>query len=322
MVGVDGHVQGGDAQRVELACVLQRAQGGLVEVLDQHHHLVAGLGRGQALGGLHLELGQLAAVGLLDAEQQPDEQRDGDHHHPGALGELAHDDHHQGDHGHDGPDPVDQDAPARAGLAQAQVPVGHARLGQGEGGHHPDGVQRDQRVDVGLEEHDQEDGHRRQGDDAVGVDETVAPLAELPGQQGVAGGEACQQREPGEGGVGRQHQDEQGRRLDQEERRPVAKDLPGDLGDDGRVAALERQRIQLHGQVGDAQEQRPHDRRHHHQGPLGVDRLWGPEGRDPVGDGLDAGEGGRARGEGAQEQEHGHGPDGVGVVELRGLLGE
>jgi hypothetical protein len=69
VVGVDGHVQGGDGQRVELAGVLKRAQGGLVQVLDQHRHLVAGLGRGQALARLHLELGHLPAVGPLDAQE-------------------------------------------------------------------------------------------------------------------------------------------------------------------------------------------------------------------------------------------------------------
>jgi hypothetical protein len=36
--------------------------------------------------------------------------------------------------------------------------AGHARLGQGEGGDHPDGVQRDQVVGVGLERDHQEDG--------------------------------------------------------------------------------------------------------------------------------------------------------------------
>ena len=39
------------------------------------HHLVAGLGRGHPVVDLHLELAQLAPVGALGAQQQPDQQR-------------------------------------------------------------------------------------------------------------------------------------------------------------------------------------------------------------------------------------------------------
>ena len=50
--------------------------------------------------------------------------------------------------------------------------------------------------------------------DAVGEGEAVAPGGELAGEEAVAGQEGRQAREVGEGGVGGQHQDQHGRRLD------------------------------------------------------------------------------------------------------------
>ena len=95
--------------------------------------------------------------------------------------------------------------------------LGHARLRQGERGEHADGVERDQLGDVGLEEDDRDGAGDGQGDDAVGEHQAVAALGELLGHERVVGVEAGQAGEVGEAGVGRQHQDEHGGGLGEQE---------------------------------------------------------------------------------------------------------
>jgi hypothetical protein len=157
-----------------------------------------GLGGARRWEGLHLELGDLRAVGPLDSLQQHHQRGDGDADHPGAVGELGDGDDDQDDQGNDPAGAVDHQAVAPARLAQAQMPSSHAGLGEGEGEDHADGVQRDQLMGVGPKRNHQEDGRGRQHQDAVGVDQPVAALAELAGQDGIVSGEGGQQREAGE----------------------------------------------------------------------------------------------------------------------------
>src|SRR4029453_8514749 len=151
--------------------------------------------------------------------------------------------------------------------------AGHARLGKGEGGDHPDGVQRDEVVGVGPEGDDQEHGRGRQDQDAVGVDQAVPALAQLAGQDGVVSGEGGQQREAGERGVGRQDQDQQGGHLDGDEGGRVGEHVAGQLGDQGGVAVGGGAGVEAGGQKGDADEQEGHDGGHADQGGAGVAGL-------------------------------------------------
>jgi hypothetical protein len=84
----------------------------------------------------------------------------------------------------------------------------HPRLGQGERDEDADRVERDQRVGLAPEEHDEERGEAAQHENAVREDEPVALRRELARRVAVAGEQARQAREVGERSVGRQHEDQ------------------------------------------------------------------------------------------------------------------
>src|SRR5205807_806697 len=87
-----------------------------------------------------------SAIVRTDACHHPDHGWDEDQHHPGTEGELGDADDNRDDAGSDHADSVDAqtEAPA-AGLGLELPPVAdHARLAEGEGDEHADGVERDQ----------------------------------------------------------------------------------------------------------------------------------------------------------------------------------
>ena len=124
----------------------------------------------------------------------------------------------------------------------------------------------------------------------------------MPGQEPVTGQQGAQPREVGEGSIRRHDQDERGRR-DRREIQDVAPAV-------GRARKLGDECLRLGGhcadpgrQEGDAQHQGTQDDRHPDQRGAGVAAARLFEGRNTVGDRLDAGEGGGAAGERAQDQE-------------------
>ncbi len=112
--------------------------------------------------------------------------------------------------------------------------------------------------------------------------------------------EARQRGEPGEAGVGRQHQDEQrgGLQAQTEDRAGGAGAVHGlaDLSQDRGCADLEGHDLGLAGEEGDAEEHHRQPEAHVHQRLPSVLRLGGPERADPVGDRFHPRDGGTAGG--------------------------
>ena len=86
----------------------------------------------------------------------------------------------------------------------------HADLAERERDEHADDVELDQRGDLSLERDDERDRREGEEQDAVGERQPVAAGVQLPGQVTVLGQNRSQHREPVEGGVGGQHQDQRG----------------------------------------------------------------------------------------------------------------
>ena len=239
----------------------------------------------------------------MDEQHHPDEERDEDDDEVSPVNELdrRHDDEDEGSQ--DGAEPVDRRPVPPAGFAMAVPMADHPDLRQGEADEDADRVERDQGVGVATEQDQQTRRDSRQEDDPVGIGETVAAERELAGHVAV---DREQRRESGErveAGVGRQEQDQRGRRLEQvEERRVVAEDGSGDEGDDG-LTALERR----HDAVGVGDERDPDEEdgqedRHRDHRVAGVLRFGRLERGHAVGDRLRPGEGDRARREGLDDQ--------------------
>ena len=138
----------------------------------------------------------------MDGEEQGHQQGHGHHHQPGALGELA----------------VQQDArnnrrdhTAKAieqGLAHPARRLftppmhHHARLGEGEAGEHPHGIEGDQVADTAPEDHQQESSKGAQHHNAVAEHQPVAQGGQLAGHVAVLGQEGGQAREIRKGRIG------------------------------------------------------------------------------------------------------------------------
>ena len=196
----------------------------------------------------------------------------------------------------------------------------HAHLGEREGDEHAHDVELDEAGRVGLEADEEGHGPQPQDDDAVGEGQAVAALGELAGQELVTGQDTGQDREPVEGGVGGQDQDQPGDGGDQVEHRAEAgEDGGGDLSDRGVlvVAVPDRDAVVqelvgrvLHhahadgaGQVDDAHEHQRGDHPQEQQRRGGVAGLGALEAGHAVGDRLHTGQGRAPRGEGPQDQE-------------------
>ncbi len=151
--------------------------------------------------------GHLVVVTARDLE---DGDQDRNHHDddPGALGGFGHrhDDEH--DAGHHGAKPVDERIGPPPWCPERAPMNHHARLRDRERDKDADHVQRDERVGVAAEHHQQQAGERAENQDAVGEGQAVALVHELAGQKAVAGDDGGQAREVGIRRVGRQDQDQ------------------------------------------------------------------------------------------------------------------
>ncbi len=176
----------------------------------------------------------------------------------------------------------------------------HARLRQGEAGEHPHRIERDQAVGLGPEDHEDRDGRDHEPDDAVGEDQLVTPVHELPGHETVAGQDRGQARKAGEAGVGRQEQDGHGGYLQGVVEEASSVDGVAYLAED-RVRLPEAITCSTLAQSGDSQQEESQDGGHDAQGERGVLALRRLEGGHGVGDGLGAGHGRAAAGEGPQD---------------------
>jgi hypothetical protein len=112
-----------------------------------------------------------------------------------------------------GPDTVDQRPPTPARISSPEPVAHHPGLGEREGGEHTDHVEMDESLHVGVVDPDQGGRDCGQDDDAVGEDEPVAEVGELPREEPVAGEQRGEPREALVRGVRRQDQDGHSRGL-------------------------------------------------------------------------------------------------------------
>ena len=210
---------------------------------------------------------------LKKVDHEDGDQGDDD---PGAAGELGHRDVQHHDAGGRGPDAVDDalDLPVLA-LRLAGPVHHHAGLADGEAQEHPQGVEGQQDVRVGVEGQHQEPREDGEDHDAVGEHQPVAHAGELVGQEPVLGVQRGQAREVRVGRVGRHHEDGEREALDhvvvdlgrQAQWPWVPIDRPAELGEqrllhDGRIRAVVVDHAEVVGQQGDPQEHRAQEEHH------------------------------------------------------------
>ena len=204
--------------------------------------------------------------------------------------------------------PVDDHPVPPTRLLEPQVMLDHAGAGHGEAGEDADGVHRYQVADPGPGDEEQGDGHDGEHDDPVGEDQPMASFGQLGRQEPVLGDETGQEGEAVEAGVAAGVEDQQrwrtGRtRSRRGRRRAGAEHRLGLLREDGRRAVDVGDGVGEVGQPRHPEHQEAEDDAHDHQHPAGVGSLRRPEGTDPVGDGLQAGQRGPAVGEGLEHDE-------------------
>ena len=90
------------------------------------------------------------------------------------------------DAGGHGADAVDDEPVAPARLAPIPPPPDHTRLRQREGNEDAHGVERNERMGLAAEEHEQQGRHRAQHHDAVREDEALAEGGELARNEPIA----------------------------------------------------------------------------------------------------------------------------------------
>ena len=197
--------------------------------------------------------------------------------------------------------PVEQGAERPARPPVPEPVAHHAGLREREGQEHPQRVERDQRVRVPLEEHQEPDRHERQDHDAVREGEPVAAVRELARDEPVPGEERGEPREVREARVGGQDEDQHRHALDQVVDQRLPEDAPRELG----VHRLAFHRDDAEGvrERGDAEEQHDEDAAQRQEDAAGGLGLRGAEGGDAVGDGLDPRQGRAPGREGPEHQE-------------------
>ncbi len=239
-------------------------------------------------------------VVTLDGAEHPDKGGDQQDDDPGPLDELADSDDQQGYAGRHRTQAVDSRLPLPAPPTLFVPMAHHPRLRQGEGEKSTYREQRDKPVSLPIKDDDQARSQESQGDDTVGKDQPVAQVGQLARQVAVAGENGRQPGKVSKSGLGRQHQEEHRYGLQSQIKRSMAKDLPADLRHNGLI--LNRHHTQRAGQEGDAQEHRRQESSHGDERLACIVRLRLLEGGDAVADGFNAGQGGAARGKGAQNE--------------------
>ena len=240
-------------------------------------------------------------VALTDPGQSPDQQRDSDHHGPRAFIELADHNHQQHYEGGDSPKGIHQQ-PSVPAIAMALPPALHqAQLREGEGGEHPKGIEVHRHGGVATADEDDQGRHAQQHANPVLVNKAISHPAHLPGEALVIGKHRRQPREPREGGVGRQHQDQQGGDLHRPQQHAVGAKHPcADLGNHGEIAARGHPIHET--QAADGKKHPRQQDPHHQQRFAGIAGRWLLEHLNAIGDGLDASHRRAARAKGAQDQ--------------------
>ena len=172
----------------------------------------------------------------------------------------------------------------------------------------PDGVERDQRAGVAAERDDQPGRDEAEHDDAVREHEPVAAVGQLARQVAVTRDDRRNPWEVGEGGVGGQDQDGEGRELeDVVERRGAPVDVARHERQQRLVVLrrwFEHGRLQVRGEHRDPHEEHAEDEAHGDQGAGGVLRLGLLERGNAVRDGLDTGQRNRTGRERSEQDEH------------------
>ncbi len=304
--GVVGDVDGADIRRYGTSHV-QCLDHCPVDAGDRDHDAVVAVRLWHRGARPHLELAGGRRVLVTDEHHHRDQQRDEDQDHPGPKEELlvCHDDE---DHAcKDGPEAVDQATPRPAGAPLLAPVDDHAGLREGEADEDADRIERNERIYRGVERVQHADRHGGKDHDSPGKREPVAPERELARHALVLGQDGREAREGIETGVAGQEKDHGGTDLQQDEQEAATEDRIAHLAEDGRPLRLRGHDAVLHAHEGEPDEDRAEQHGHDDQrvgGVLGLGRL---ERGDAVGDGLDAGKGHRAAGEGLEQQQDGEG---------------
>jgi hypothetical protein len=299
------HVDRPDVVR-DLVGKAERRVGGVVERLDEEQcRVVRGRG-GNHRGCAGPQPSRQPDVMAPDAVHHEHEQRDRDDDEPRAFGELGvrHDQRHEprcrrADAVHERLHPV---------AAMPDPVAHHACLRERERREHADHVEVDEAVRVRAVDPEEQACDEREDDHSVREDEPVAEVRELARREAIAREQRCQTREALERRVRGENEHHQGEDLDGVvHERPVRSRLEHGTRDlrDHRIGRA-WERMQVHGEIGDADEERDRDGAEHPERDGGVSAMGLSKCVDSVCDRLHARQGSRARGERAQEDEEGH----------------
>ena len=200
--------------------------------------------------------------------------------------------------------PVEQGAERPAGSPVPEPVAHHAGLREREGDEHAQRVERDQRVRVPLEEHQEPDRQERQDDDAVREGEPVPAVRELAGHEPVPREERGEPREVREARVGRQDEDQHRHALDE------VVDAATPRRRAGRAGSSPSRPSTGTTPKACARAEMPRNSTMRMPPSASSTRraVWasgGPEGGHAVGDGLDPGHRGAPGREGPEDQEGG-----------------
>ena len=295
MIGVDHEVDREQLVGVQALSVAQRLDLGKVDrIHEDEHPQPRVLGQLRTLVARHLQDRSLGAVLPVQPYQAIDQDREDHDDQPGTLGELGHHEDADDDRRHHPRREIDHHFATPTVLTAHEMVFGHAEAGHRERGEHPDREERHQRMDRRAGHQQQCHRKRRQRDDPVGKDQSVATFGQRPRQKAVLGNETRECGEPVEPGVGAGEKDCGAGRLNQEvEDVPeyaAAEDRASDLGEHRWIFVQVRGGVGDKGKPSDTGQKDPEDARHESQHPTGVYALRLPKDVDGVGNRLDTGQ--------------------------------
>jgi hypothetical protein len=191
---------------VQAAGIADGPDHGKVEPIDQHQHHMSRIVRSHsgsssysfASAGNQIQCACLVAVAGAQPHQHQPAEREQQHHRPSALAELHHREDQHDQQRHQAAAEVDRELVPPTGLAAGVVVLGHAEASHRETDEYPYRIERNQLVDTGTDSEQQCQRRDGQHQDAVAEGQPMPAPGQLPGQEGVLGDEAGQEREAGE----------------------------------------------------------------------------------------------------------------------------
>ena len=186
----------------------------------------------------------------------------------------------------------------------------HAGLREREGEKRADGIERDQPVGDAAEKNEHATAQHGQDDDAIGVDQSPAAVAENMREVVVLRDGAAETRKISEGGIGGQRENDEDRADGQIVKKTFAENRGGEHGENALVPGLTRigcgNSVSLY-QIGNSRQQHRQEKNNHGESALGIFDCRLPESLHAVADSFHAGQGRATAGENLQQQPVAHG---------------